>query len=92
MSDLVENLKDWYSRVAAQLVKEMTTLSTPLSLFLLSIMTLTNQEQELIRNLGEEKKELLQDSVARLTCALPLTLIKSMTHDLDFKLGHSGGS
>ena len=32
------------------------------------------------------KKELSQDSVARLTCALPLNLSKSMTHDLDLKV------
>ena len=34
-----------------------------------------------------------QDSVARLTCALPLHLLKSMTHDLDLKVtqvGHDG--
>ena len=39
------------------------------------------------------KKELSQDSIARLTCALPLHLLKSMTHDLDLKVtqvGHHG--
>ena len=38
-------------------------------------------------------QELLQDSVARLTCALPLNLLKSMTHDIDLKVtqvGHDG--
>ena len=41
----------------------------------------------------KKKKELSQDSVARLTCALPLHLLKSMTHDLDLKVtqvGHDG--
>ena len=31
-----------------------------------------------------------QDSVARLTCALPLNLSKSMTHDLDLKVAQVG--
>ena len=34
----------------------------------------------------KKKKELSQDSVARLTCALPLHLLKSLTHDLDLKV------
>ena len=31
-------------------------------------------------------QRLLQDSVARLTCALPLNLLKSMIHDLYLKV------
>ena len=34
--------------------------------------------------------ELSQDRVARLTCALPLNLSKSMTHDLDLNVAQVG--
>ena len=39
---------------------------------------------------GALKYELSQDSVARLTCALPLNLLKSLTHDIDLKITHVG--
>ena len=31
-----------------------------------------------------------QDSVARLTCVLPLNLLKSMTHDIDLSVTQVG--
>ena len=31
-----------------------------------------------------------QDSIARLTCALPLNILKSMIHDLDLKVSQVG--
>ena len=42
------------------------------------------------RKTRTDKIELSQDSVARLTCALPLNLSKSMTHDLDLKVAQVG--
>ena len=46
------------------------------------------------RNLHAFNKRLLQDNVARLICALPINLLKSMTHDLDLKVTqvHSDGT
>ena len=40
--------------------------------------------------LNERIRELLQGSVTRLACALPLYLFNSITHDLDLKV--TGGS
>ena len=45
---------------------------------------LTNFEKK------KKKKVLSQDSVAHLTCALPLNQLKSMTHDIDLKVTQVG--
>ena len=58
----------------------------------------TNLEKETNKHMQQRQQKTriiraVAHSVARLTCALPLHLFKSMTHDLDLKVtqvGHHG--